>query len=95
MILGDMYARNAQLAPNATAFVYEGRTTTHGKLAGRINRLANALIDRGIRRQDRVAILAQNCPQYIEVYGAGEVPGYITAAVNFRLAAPGASIRVI
>jgi len=88
MILGDMYTRNAQLAPNATAFVYEGHPTTHGELVGRINRLANALFDRGIRRQDRVAILAQNCPQYIEVYGAGEVAGYITAAVNFRLAEP-------
>ena len=88
MILGDMYTRNARLAPNGTAFEYDGHRTTHGEFAARINRLANALYDRGVRRQDRVAILAQNCPQYIEVYGAGEVAGYITAAVNFRLAAP-------
>ena len=88
MILGDMYARNAHLAPNGTAFEYDGHRWSHAGLAARINRLANALHDRGLRRQDRVAILAQNCPHYIEVYGAGETAGYITAAVNFRLAAP-------
>ena len=88
MILGDMYARNARMAPNGKAFEYDGRRITHGAFATRINQLANALYDRGLRRQHRVAILSQNCPEYIEVYGAGEVAGYITAAVNFRLAAP-------
>ena len=43
MILGDMYTRNARLAPNGTAFEYDGHRTTHGEFAARINRLANAL----------------------------------------------------
>ena len=29
-----------------------------------------------------------NCPEYLDVYGAGEVAGYIIAPVNFRLAPP-------
>ena len=41
----------------------------------------------GVRRQHRVAILAQNSNAYVEVYAAGEVSGFITVAINYRLAA--------
>jgi acyl-CoA synthetase (AMP-forming)/AMP-acid ligase II len=41
----------------------------------------------GVRRQHRVAILAQNSNAYVEVYAAGEVSGFITVAINYRLTA--------
>lgn len=88
MIVGDIVQRNARLYPRQTALVFEGRSSTHAQLAERVRRLANGLYDRGVRRGDRVAILAQNCSEYVEVYGAGELAGYITATVNYRLAPP-------
>src|SRR5215204_2227278 len=86
--IGELIERNARLYPNKEALVYENQRITHGQFAERVRRLAGALFDAGLRRQDRVAILAMNCPEYFELYGAGEWAGYMVATVNFRLAPP-------
>ena len=88
MIVGTMIERNAGLYPQQTAVVCGERRLSHAQFAERVRRLANALCDRGLRRQDRVAILAQNCPEYLEAYGASEVAGFIATTVNYRLAPP-------
>ena len=51
-------------------------------------RLANALLGKGLRKQDRVAVLARNCSEYIECFGAGELAGFVTINLNSRLAPP-------
>ena len=86
--LGEIVERNVNLHADKEALVYDGRTFTYGEFGTRAYRLANALHGRGLKRQDRVAILAQNSNAYIETYAAGEVAGFITVAVNYRLAAP-------
>ena len=88
MILGDLIIRNARLFASAPAVIVDGVVITHGQMAARTMRLANALFARGVGRGGRVAILAQNCPEYYEVYGAGEIAGWATIAINFRLATP-------
>jgi acyl-CoA synthetase (AMP-forming)/AMP-acid ligase II len=88
MNLGDLTIRNLRLRAAAPAVVFEGRIITHGEFAGRAFRLANALAALGIQSGDRVAVLAQNCPKYMEVYAAGELGGWTTVTINFRLAAP-------
>ena len=85
--LGDLTVRNATLRANAPAIFFEGRTITHAQFAARASRLANALLKLGVQRGDRVAILAQNCPEYMETYAAGELGGWTTVTINFRLAA--------
>jgi acyl-CoA synthetase (AMP-forming)/AMP-acid ligase II len=87
MNLGDLTARNFELRPAAPAVIFEGRTITHAEFCGRAFRLANALIALGVQRGDRVAVLAQNCPEYMEAYAAGELGGWTTVTINFRLAA--------
>lgn len=84
--LGSLTLRNARLRANHPAIVFEDRVVTHGEFAARACRLANALLAMGVRRGDRVAILAQNCPEYMETYAAGELAGFITVTINFRLA---------
>jgi len=86
--LGDMIERNAVNHANAEALVYGERRYTHRQFADRVRRLAAAFFDLGLRRQERVSCLAMNCSEFLEVYGAGELAGYIVATVNFRLAAP-------
>jgi acyl-CoA synthetase (AMP-forming)/AMP-acid ligase II len=88
MILGDIYERNALHAPNHPAIRYEGRTITHREFFKRACRLANALAAQGIRPGDRIAVLAQNCPEYLEIYAACELAGFITVGINYRLAPP-------
>jgi acyl-CoA synthetase (AMP-forming)/AMP-acid ligase II len=85
MTLGDLTVRNLELRPAAPAVIFEGRTITHAEFCGRVFRLANALIRLGVQRGDRVAILAQNCPEYMESYAAGELGGWTTVTINFRL----------
>lgn len=85
-MLGTLITRNHRLRPDKPAIIFEGRTVTYGALAERAYRLANALARLGVARGDRVAILAQNCPEYFEVYGAGELGGWATVTINYRLA---------
>jgi acyl-CoA synthetase (AMP-forming)/AMP-acid ligase II len=87
MSLGNLIARNLELRPVAPAVIFEGRTITHAEFCGRAFRLANALIGLGVQRGDRVAVLAQNCPEYMEAYAAGELGGWTTVTINFRLTA--------
>lgn len=87
-MLDALTRRNLRLRPEAPAILFEGRTITHRVFAERAMRLAAALRRRGVARGDRVAILAQNCPEYLEAYAAGELGGWTSVTVNYRLAPP-------
>lgn len=86
--LADMLDNNAWKYPDQTAFVWGGRRVTHAEHHVRASKLANALRRLGMRRQDRVGILSQNCLEFQEVYSACEISGFICATVNWRLAVP-------
>jgi len=86
--LGDLVERNAVLHANELHRMFDGRQSSFAQFAARSRRLASALDRLGLKSQDRVAILAMNCAEYHEVYGACEVAPYIAAPVNFRLAPP-------
>ena len=85
MILGDIIWRNAQLSGDREGLIFEGRRTTHRAFCERVHRIANALLARGIQRQERIAVLARNCSEALEVFGAGEMTGFITVNINSRL----------
>ena len=85
--LGEMIERNARFYTDREALVFGERRLTHGEIAERARRFSGALYDRGLRRQDRVAVLAMNCAEYYETYRACEWAGFLLATVNFRLAA--------
>jgi acyl-CoA synthetase (AMP-forming)/AMP-acid ligase II len=86
--LGEIFRRNAHFSPDRPALIFEDRTITYAEQLDRSNRLASALWNAGARRCDRVAILSMNRPEYVEVYGAGELAGFMIAPMNYRLAAP-------
>jgi acyl-CoA synthetase (AMP-forming)/AMP-acid ligase II len=86
--LRDLVERNAHLHAEDTHLVFGEHRATFSGFANRSLRLASALYDLGMRSQDRVAMLAMNCAEYLEVYGACEVAPFIIAPINYRLAAP-------
>lgn len=86
--LGEFIERNGRDHASRAALIYDGRTFTHAEYRDRAYRLANALFGKGLRRQDRVGVFAQNSNAHCECYAACEVTGFITASVNYRLAAP-------
>jgi len=86
MLVGHIIPRNSKQYPNRVAIVDGATSYTFREHETRANRLANALIDRGLKRQDRISIFSPNGAPYFEVYGAGEIAGFIVNTVNFRLA---------
>jgi acyl-CoA synthetase (AMP-forming)/AMP-acid ligase II len=87
MILGDILARNAALFGSAPALLFEERVITHRQLSERANALANALFGLGVRKQERIVVLAQNRPEFFEIYGAAGIAGFIGCGLNYRLSA--------
>src|ERR1700737_1165033 len=82
---GDLIKRGRALYARQPALSFEGRQFTFAEQAARMFRLANALIAQGVRKQERVALLARNCSQYIEIFGACEIAGFVAINLNSRL----------
>jgi long-chain acyl-CoA synthetase len=60
MLVEDFLQNSAQLFPKKTAIIFERRKLTYEEVDVSVNRLANALISRGIKRDDRVGVLLDN-----------------------------------
>ncbi|WP_428682077.1 acyl-CoA synthetase [Reyranella sp.] len=80
--------RAVQTRPNGLATSFAGRRRTWQQSADRISRVAGALSALGVRRGDRVAILALNSDRYLELMYALPWMGAVMVPVNTRLAAP-------
>ncbi|NIH81518.1 long-chain-fatty-acid--CoA ligase [Amycolatopsis viridis] len=87
MTMGDQLARHARTHGDQPAFSFEGTTRTYRQFDARVNRLANALRERGAGYGDRVAVLGLNALEVLETYFASTRLGAICVPVNFRLAA--------
>jgi len=83
--VGGLFSTCASMRRNQTALTEDERSQTYGELETRSNQLANALRDLDVSSGDRVAILAHNCIEYIEVELAAAKIGAIVAAINWRL----------
>jgi fatty-acyl-CoA synthase len=92
--VGNMLTKAARLFPNKTAVVFEHRRISYAEPNERVNRLANGLLEMGVRKGDKVALLFYNCPQFIESYYAVVKVGAIVVPLNFRLAAPELAYQV-
>ncbi|MCP5156666.1 MAG: AMP-binding protein [Ectothiorhodospiraceae bacterium] len=84
--IGGLFRDTALGTPDAIAVRSADIAYTYRELDARVNRLACALAARGLRHGDRVAILAQNCIDYVTIILACAKQGYIAACVNWRLA---------
>ncbi len=67
MVMGDALRRNAYKYPLKTALRDSQRQITYGELNQRVNRLANGLLSKGIRKGDPVALLVGNRIEHIEI----------------------------
>jgi long-chain acyl-CoA synthetase len=89
MVLGDILSRNADVIPNKLAVVCRNtdKKCSYAQLNTRVNRLANGLIDIGLCRGDRLAILQHNCAEYVEAFFAAAKIGAPLVALDHRLVA--------
>lgn len=86
----DLIAKNARIYPQHTAFVEvkplskERSEIDWKQFNDRITRLANALLNKGIRKGDKVFLLGRNSINWIEVYFAVMKMGAWVVPLNFR-----------
>ncbi len=83
--LTDFIFRNAEWYPDKTAIVFEGRRLTWRQFNERINRVANYLTQLGLSKQDRVAILNQNCLEYPEIMFGALKAGAVIVTISAML----------
>src|SRR5947207_1122340 len=82
MLLYDIIARGATEYPERTAIIFRDSPINYGALAAQVNRLADALHNRGIGEGDRVAVLLPNCPSFTFAYFATAAIGGVCVPAN-------------
>jgi fatty-acyl-CoA synthase len=74
----------AGLGEAAPALIHDGTALSWSDFARRTNNLAAALIERGARPDDKLAIYTRNRPEYLEALVAGFKARLVHVNVNFR-----------
>ncbi|MBW2489116.1 MAG: long-chain fatty acid--CoA ligase [Deltaproteobacteria bacterium] len=80
--------RWSDLHPDKPALIFEEQQITYSQLNQRANRTSCWLQSLGIEKGDRVAIMLNNCPEFIELFLACARLGAIFVPLNFRSAPP-------
>ncbi|MEV7660698.1 o-succinylbenzoate--CoA ligase [Paenarthrobacter sp. NPDC089316] len=86
--VGSWLHRRRSKSGAKTALIYGGQKLSYLELADRADRLANALMARGVTKGDRVAYLGENHPAFVETFFACGLVGALFVPLNTRLAAP-------
>ena len=86
--LRQMIRQTLRLAPEKTALIENNRQYSFKELADRTRGMGNALLDLGLQKGDRVAILNTNSIENAEAYFSIPNAGLVLVMLNFRLAPP-------
>jgi fatty-acyl-CoA synthase len=85
LTMGEALSRNAWLYPEKCGARDLARSMTFRQWNQRSCRLANALLGLGLDKGDRIAVLAYNCVEWMEIYAATAKAGLVAVPINFRL----------
>jgi acyl-CoA synthetase (AMP-forming)/AMP-acid ligase II len=89
----QVLAQHSARLPDKVAVQDFARALTYSQWNERACRLANGLRGIGLMKGDRLAVLAYNCIEWMEIYAAAAKAGLVAVPVNFRLL--GAEIRYL
>ena len=85
LTMADAVAAHARLTPDKLAVRDSRRSLSYAQWHVRATRLANGLLGIGLAKGDRVALLAYNCAEWMEIYAALAAAGLVAVPINFRL----------
>ncbi len=80
--LGILLPRHARYRPDHTAVIYEDQRLSFAQFNRRVNRLANALRDMGLRKGDKLATILPNCLELLEIYWAVAKIGVVVVPLS-------------
>ncbi|MFW6145665.1 MAG: AMP-binding protein, partial [bacterium] len=84
LTVSDVIDKNAILRSDDVAIVCEDVQWSFGRYVEEVDRLAGSLVSLGIGKQERIAVVAFNCPEYFQIYGAAAKIGAIVVPINWR-----------
>jgi amino acid adenylation domain-containing protein len=82
ILVQDFLERSAQRLPDKVALVCDEQRLTYAEIDARANRLAQALIERGVQRGDRVALFLPNTVELVVGIFAALKAGGVFVVVN-------------
>lgn len=83
--IGDIIRRSARRAPEAFALEFEQRRWTYRELDDASTRVAAALLEKGLKKGDRVAAFGKNSDAYVLLWLATTKAGLVHVPINFAL----------
>ena len=72
---------------NAMTDPLADKTWTYRELNAEVNKLSNALLEKGVKKGDVVLCQLYNCPEYVFSYVAPQKIGAVTSPVNYNFSA--------
>jgi fatty-acyl-CoA synthase len=88
LTVADAVAAHARLNPHKLGVRDSRHELSFARWHERASQLANGLLSLGLVKGDRVALLAYNCVEWMEIYVALARAGLVAVPINFRLTAP-------
>jgi long-chain acyl-CoA synthetase len=80
--LATLFFDNAEENADRTFLIFEGKKKTYRETSKEVTKLANSLLELGIKKGDRIALLMPNCPQFIVSYLSILAIGGITSTIS-------------
>ena len=68
MNIGSLLTHHARCRADHPAVIFEDQRLSYKQLNERVNRLANALLDLGVKKGDKIATILPNCLELLETY---------------------------
>lgn len=85
MNIVSILSQNARRHPEKPALVYEDRSYTYHEFNKMVNQLANGLIELGIKKGEKIALMMKNSDFFAISYYAVAKTGAVIVPMNFRL----------
>lgn len=89
MDLSGILSRHARYRGDHVAVVFEDQRLTYAQFDRAVNRLANGLLQRGLRKGDKLATIMPNCLELLTMYWAAAKTGIVVVPMSPLLQASG------
>lgn len=85
MNIGSLLTQNALKFPELLAIECEGRSFTYRQFNEEVNKLANGLLQQGVKKGEKLALMMKNSDHFVFTFFAAAKLGAVAVPINFRL----------
>ena len=83
-IMANSFISCAQYNGKSEVIIYDKQHITWEKLKPRIFKIAQALVELGVKKDDKVSFMFHNTPEFLEINYGIQVAGAIPSPMNYR-----------